>query len=82
MDILKIAVKLKKRVVIGTTGFTKKEENLIKKYSKKQIKRHANKNRLVWFEDRSNLELEYTRNKIRNYLYSGKIFKQIMIPLF
>ena len=35
IDILKIAVKLKKRVVIGTTGFTKKEENLIKKYSKK-----------------------------------------------
>ena len=35
MDILKIAVKLKKRIVIGTTGFTKKEENLIKKYSKK-----------------------------------------------
>jgi len=32
---LKIAVKLKKRVVIGTTGFTKKEEKLIKKYSKK-----------------------------------------------
>ena len=35
MEILKIALKLKKRVVIGTTGFTKKEENLIKKYSKK-----------------------------------------------
>jgi len=35
LDILKIAVKLKKRVVIGTTGFTQKEENLIKKYSKK-----------------------------------------------
>ena len=34
-QILKIASKLKKRVVIGTTGFTKKEENLIKKYSKK-----------------------------------------------
>ena len=32
---------------------------------------------MVWFEDRSNLELEYTRNKIRNYLYSRKIFKQI-----
>ena len=30
-----IAAKLRKRVVIGTTGFTKKEENLIKKYSKK-----------------------------------------------
>jgi len=28
-EILKIASKLKKRVVIGTTGFSKKEENLI-----------------------------------------------------
>jgi 4-hydroxy-tetrahydrodipicolinate reductase len=35
LDILKIAVKLKKRIVIGTTGFTQKDENLIKKYSKK-----------------------------------------------
>ena len=34
-QILKIASKLNKRVVIGTTGFTKKEENLIKKFSKK-----------------------------------------------
>ncbi len=34
-EVLKIALKLKKKVVIGTTGFTKKEENLIKKYSKK-----------------------------------------------
>ena len=34
LDILKIASKLKKRVVIGTTGFTQKEEALIKKYSK------------------------------------------------
>ncbi len=34
-EILKIASMLKKRVVIGTTGFTKKEENLIKKFSKK-----------------------------------------------
>jgi len=33
-EVLKIASKLKKRVIIGTTGFTKKEENLIKKYSK------------------------------------------------
>ena len=32
---LKIASKLKKRVVIGTTGFTKNQENIIKKYSKK-----------------------------------------------
>ena len=35
LEVLKIASKLKKRVVIGTTGFTKKEEDLIKKYSKK-----------------------------------------------
>ena len=34
-EILKIAKKLKKKVVIGTTGFTKKEEDLIKKFSKK-----------------------------------------------
>ena len=34
-EVLKIASKLKKKVVIGTTGFSKKEENLIKKYSKK-----------------------------------------------
>jgi len=34
-QVLKIASKLKKKVVIGTTGFTKKEEELIKKYSKK-----------------------------------------------
>ena len=35
LEILKIASMLKKRVVIGTTGFSKKEENLIKKFSKK-----------------------------------------------
>tara|TARA_B110000902_G_scaffold256789_1_gene324043 strand:- start:452 stop:1228 length:777 start_codon:yes stop_codon:yes gene_type:complete len=34
-EILKIALRLKKRVVIGTTGFTQKEESLIKEYSKK-----------------------------------------------
>ena len=34
-EVLKIASKLKKKVVIGTTGFSKKEENLIKNYSKK-----------------------------------------------
>jgi len=35
LDILKIASKLKKRVVIGTTGFSQKEEVLIKRFSKK-----------------------------------------------
>jgi len=32
LEVLKIASKLKKKVVIGTTGFSKREENLIKKY--------------------------------------------------
>ncbi len=35
LEVLKIASKLKKRVVIGTTGFTKNQENTIKRYSKK-----------------------------------------------
>ena len=35
LEILKIASKLKKKVVIGTTGFTRAQENQIKKYSKK-----------------------------------------------
>ena len=35
IEILKIASKQKKRVVIGTTGFSRREENLIKKFSKK-----------------------------------------------
>jgi 4-hydroxy-tetrahydrodipicolinate reductase len=34
LDVLKIASKLKKKVVIGTTGFTKRQDNLIKKFSK------------------------------------------------
>ena len=34
-EVLRIATKLKKKVVIGTTGFTKKEEDLINKFSKK-----------------------------------------------
>jgi len=35
LEILKIASKLKKKIVIGTTGFNKKQETQIKKYSKK-----------------------------------------------
>ena len=34
-EVLRIAAKLKKKVVIGTTGFTKKEEVLIKNFSRK-----------------------------------------------
>ena len=35
LEILKIASKLKKKVVIGTTGFNRKQENMIKRYSKR-----------------------------------------------
>ena len=35
LEVLKIAAKEKKRVVIGTTGFSKQEESIIKKVSKK-----------------------------------------------
>ena len=35
LQVLKIASTLKKKVVIGTTGFSKNEENLIRKFSKK-----------------------------------------------
>ena len=35
LEILKIAFKLNKKVVIGTTGFSKKQEKLIKNFSKK-----------------------------------------------
>ena len=34
IEILNFIKKLKKKIVIGTTGFTKKQENLIKSYSK------------------------------------------------
>jgi 4-hydroxy-tetrahydrodipicolinate reductase len=35
IEILNYAKQLKKKVIIGTTGFTKKEENIIKNFSKK-----------------------------------------------
>ena len=35
IEILNFAKKLRKKVIIGTTGFTKKDENIIKNYAKK-----------------------------------------------
>ena len=40
-------------------------------FTKKQIKVYARKNKLMWFEDRSNFELDYTRNKVRSYIASN-----------
>ena len=45
----------------------------LNKYSKKQIKSYAIKKNLIWFEDRSNSEFDYTRNKIRHFLYSNRL---------
>ena len=70
----------------GATGlsniFLKKYKKLklhrpLKKYSKKQIKSYANKNKLIWFEDRSNFELDFTRNKIRDFLNSNRLYNKI-----
>ena len=47
------------------------------KYTKKNIKNYANKKKLLWFEDRSNFEIDFTRNKIRKYLYDNNLFPQI-----
>ncbi len=46
------------------------------KYSKKQIKAYAQKYKLIWFEDRSNFELDYSRNKVRSYLSSNSKISQ------
>ena len=35
LEVLKIALKLKKSVVIGTTGFTNKQEKIIKTFARK-----------------------------------------------
>ena len=45
-------------------------------YSKKQIKFYSRKNKLIWFEDRSNFELDYTRNKVRSFLSSNSKISQ------
>jgi len=36
-------------------------------FTKDKIRSYAKKNKLLWFEDRSNFELDYTRNKVRHY---------------
>lgn len=46
-------------------------------YTKKQLKNYAIKNKIIWYEDRSNFELDYTRNKIRNFLKNIKFSKQV-----
>ena len=48
-------------------------------YSKKKILYFATMNKIFWSEDRTNFELDYTRNKIRNFLISNNSFSKIDI---
>ncbi|MFL2540047.1 MAG: tRNA lysidine(34) synthetase TilS [Alphaproteobacteria bacterium] len=74
--------KIQSSNVLGLSNvFNEKFEKLnihrpLVKYSKKQIKAYAEKNKLIWFEDRSNFELDYTRNKVRSYLSSNSKISQ------
>ena len=74
--------KIQSSNVLGLSNiFNEKFEKLnihrpLVKYSKKQIKAYAQKNKLTWFEDRSNFELDYSRNKVRSYLSSNSKISQ------
>ena len=48
-------------------------------YPKKKILNFAIMNKIFWSEDRTNFELDYTRNKIRNFLISNNSFSKIDI---
>ena len=74
--------KIQSSNVLGLSNvFQEKFEKLnihrpLVKYLKKQIKAYAQKNKLIWFEDRSNFELDYSRNKVRSYLSSNSKISQ------
>ncbi len=75
--------KIQQSGLVGLSNiFSEKYKNLklhrpLSIYTKRQIKRYANRNKLIWFEDRTNLELEFTRNKIRHFLYSDKHLSKV-----
>lgn len=48
-------------------------------YPKKKILNFAIMHKIFWSEDRTNSELDYTRNKIRNFLISNNSFSKIDI---
>ena len=73
LDILKIASKLKKRVVIGTTGFTQKEDDLIKRFSKK-IPILLNKEQKELLEKFREIENEKSNPSIKKFFQKAKSF--------
>ena len=48
-------------------------------YPKKKILNFATMHKIFWSEDRTNSELDYTRNKIRNFLISNNCFSKLDI---
>lgn len=62
--------------------FAEKFKNLIyhrplRDFSKASIIKFATQNGIKWYEDRTNAELDYSRNKIRSFLNNKKINKKI-----
>ena len=62
--------------------FTEKFKNLIyhrplRDFSKASIIKFATLNGIKWYEDRTNAELDYSRNRIRSFLNNKKINKNI-----
>ena len=62
--------------------FTEKFKNLIyhrplRDFSKVSIIKFAKQNGIKWYEDRTNAELDYSRNKIRSFLNNKQINKKI-----
>ena len=62
--------------------FTEKFKNLIyhrplRDFSKASIIKFATQNGITWYEDRTNAELDYSRNKIRSFLNNKQINKKI-----
>lgn len=62
--------------------FTEKFKNLIyhrplRDFSKASIIKFATQNGITWYEDRTNAELDYSRNRIRSFLNNKKINKKI-----
>ena len=62
--------------------FTEKFKNLIyhrplRDFSKASIIKFATQNGIKWYEDRTNAELDYSRNRIRSFLNNKRINKQI-----
>ena len=45
-------------------------------YPKKKILNFASKHKIFWSEDRTNYELDYTRNKIRNFFISNNSYNK------